>query len=110
MVEIGQGIESDRLRVPRQLDPRAQRVRHLDGLAYITTDDFVIHDRDPLMVGGGQQKGLSGLAKHPKGRITTSNPALLGCSSSGGVPAENPRSGAHVAQAHPRERRDAADC
>src|SRR5574338_1542053 len=52
---------------------------------------------------GGQQKGLSGLAKHPKGRITTSNPGLvLGCSSSGGCPAELPRAWAH--DAHARER------
>jgi hypothetical protein len=58
---------------------------------------------------GEQTKRPFGFAKHPKGRITTSNPAFLGCSTSGVVYAENPRSWAHDALAHPRERRDAAD-
>ena len=109
MVEVGEGVEPDRLRLPCQLDARPQLVWELGGLPYIATNDLVIHGRDPLVVAGGQQKGLSGLPKHPKGRITTSNPALLGCSTSGGVPADHLRSRAHVAQAQPRARRAAAD-
>ena len=45
----------------------------------------------------GQQKGLSGWL-HPKGRITTSNPALLGCSASGRNDGRFRRSEAHCAQ------------
>ena len=45
----------------------------------------------------GQQKGLSGWL-HPKGRITTTNPAFLGCSASGRLDDRFRRSEAHYAQ------------
>lgn len=50
-----------------------------------------------------QQKSLSGRWERPKGRITTSNPSLLGGSSSGGTGAEKRRSRAHHAPARERD-------
>jgi hypothetical protein len=97
MVEVGQRVELNRLISPLALDARTKLGGETSGLADISADDLLIliHDRDPLAV--RQQKGLSGLWQHPKGRITTSNPGLLGCSASGGGSAENPRSRAHSA-------------
>jgi len=52
----------------------------------------------------GQQKGLSGWL-HPKGRITTTNPAILGCSASGRLDDRFRRSEAHYAQEAEENRR-----
>ncbi len=112
MVEVGEGVELHRLVPPRPFYATPDVGGEPRGLADVAFDDFVVgilnwmHDRDPLSV--GQQKGLSGLGQHPKGRITTSNPELLGCSSSGGV-AENPRSRAHYAHAPVGARRAGAE-
>ena len=53
------------------LDARAKLGRNSRRLIDVSGEDLLIliHVRDPLTV--GQQKGLSGLGKHPKGRITT---------------------------------------
>ena len=45
----------------------------------------------------GSKKAFQVYGSTRKARITTSNPALLGCSASGGVAAKNPRSRAHYA-------------
>src|SRR5687767_2176606 len=97
MVEVGQSVELNRLVSPLALNARAKLGGETSWLADVSADDLLIliHDRDPLAV--RQQKSLSGLWQHPKGRITTSNPGLLGCSAPGGVTAENPRSRAHYA-------------
>jgi hypothetical protein len=97
MVEVGQSVELNRLVSPLALNARAKLGGEASWLADVSADDLLIliHGRDPLTV--RQQKGLSGLWQHPKGRITTSNPGLLGCSAPGGVTAENRRSGAHFA-------------
>ena len=109
VVEVDQRVELDRLIAPLALDARPELGRYARRLMDVSGEDLVIliHVRDPLTV--GQQKGLSGLGKHPKGRITTSNPGLLGCSSSGGDTAEHPRAGAHVAQQRERDWRVTAD-
>jgi len=109
VVEVRERVELNRLIPPLALDARAQLGGEASGLADVPADDFVvlIHGRDPLAV--RQQKGLSGLWEHPKGRITTSNPGLLGCSPSGGVAAENPRSRAHFAHQGENARSGDAD-
>jgi len=48
MIEVGERIEENRLRVPRQLDARAQLTGKPRGLANVASYDFLIHRRDPV--------------------------------------------------------------
>src|SRR5439155_19218870 len=106
VIEISERVELHRLATPRSLDASAQVGGQARRLTYVSSNDCLIHVRDPLRV--ASKKAFRGLL-HPKGRITTSNPGLLGCSSSSGRSAGNRRSGAHDALEHEIARPVAAE-
>src|ERR1700687_906218 len=81
VIEIGECVELHGPTTPFALDARTKIAGETCRLPDVSTDDFLIHVRDPLSV--WRQKSLPGL-QHPKGRITTANPGILGCSSSDG--------------------------
>ena len=58
VVEVGECVQPDRLRLPLQFNARAQLVGETRWLAYIATDDFVIHGRDPLRVARANKKAF----------------------------------------------------